>query len=248
MYKVIIIEDEPKPREVLCMKILQEFPILEIVATAVNADEGYQLCTEHKPDIVFLDVNMPVKSGFDFLTMFDKVPFEIIFCTAYHKYALDAFKVSAVGYLLKPVNTEDLRLAVEQAIRQLHLKNTEKKIDALLLNIKQGNSERKKLVIPGIEKYEFVDIEKIILCESTEKYTYIYTEGAQKLLSSYYLGHYKNILEPMGFFVPHKSYIINGKYITSLTHEDEIIMKGIDMRIPLARRRKTDFLSFMALN
>lgn len=246
MYKVIIIDDDAKPREVLLMKLKEEFPELDIVATADSAVKGYESCMKFKPDIVFLDVNMPIHSGFDFLAMFDKVPFEIIFSTAYQQYALDAFRVAAVGYLLKPVKSEDLVLAVHHAMQQLELKNNEKKVDVLLSNLKPENTN-KKLVIPGSDRYEFVDIDQIVLCESSDKYTYIYTDQGQKILSSLYLGWYKSLLEPYGFFIPHKSYVINMKFINSLTHEDEIIMRMIDVRVLLARRRKTEFLQAVSL-
>jgi len=246
MYKVIIIDDESKPREVLIMKLKEEFPELDIVATADNATLGYQYCMQLKPDIVFLDVNMPVHSGFDFLAMFDKVPFEIIFSTAYQQYALDAFKVAAVGYLLKPIKSEELVQAVHHALKQLDLKNNEKKIDILLSNMKPENTN-KKLVIPGTDRYEFVNIDQIVLCESSEKYTYIYTENGVKILSSQYLGWYKTLLESYGFFVPHKSYIINLKFVSSLTHEDEILMKNTSVKVPLARRRKAEFLQMVSM-
>jgi two-component system, LytTR family, response regulator len=246
VYKVIIIDDEAKPRDVLHMKLKEEFPELDIVATADSAIKGYEYCIQLKPDIVFLDVNMPLNTGFDFLAMFDKVPFEIIFSTAYQQYALDAFKVAAVGFLLKPVKSEDLVLAVHHAIQQLELKNKEKKVDVLLSNLKPENTN-KKLVIPGTDRYEFVDIDQIVLCESSDKYTYLYTESGLKILSSQYLGWYKTLLEPYGFFIPHKSYIINMKFVRSLTHEDEILMKNTTVKVPLARRRKAEFLQMVTM-
>ncbi len=247
MFKAIIIDDESKPREVLSMKIRELCPDLEIVGTADSAASGYDLCVRMKPDIVFLDVNMPKESGLDFLAKFKEITFEIIFSTAYEQYALEAFKVAAVGYLLKPVKSEDLQIAVEIATNQLKLKNAGSKIATLLHNIKPDNVEKKKLVIPGTDRYEFVNIDQIVLCESSDKYTYIYTENGQKILSSQYLGWYKGLLEPLGFFVPHKSYIINLKYINSLTHDDEILMKLTTVKVPLARRRKAEFLHAVSM-
>jgi two-component system, LytTR family, response regulator len=100
MYKTVIIDDESKPREVLVIKIMEECPMLNIVGTAASAQEGYELCQTHHPDIVFLDVNMPNESGFDFIRKYKTVPFEVIFATAYQEFAIDAFKAAAVGYLL----------------------------------------------------------------------------------------------------------------------------------------------------
>lgn len=248
MYKVIIIDDESKPRDVLVLKIKDLCPELEIIGTADSAMSGFELCQTHKPDIVFLDVNMPQESGLDFVTKFDRITFEIIFTTAFQEYALDAFRVAAVGYLLKPIINDELVLATQLAIKQLTLKNQEKKISTLIENIKSPSGESKKLVIPGTDRYEFINIDQIVVCESCDKYTYIYTESGQKFLSSQYLGHYKSILEPIGFFVPHKSYIINLKYINSLTHDDEIILRMCNIRVPLARRRKAEFLHQIALS
>jgi len=248
MYKVIIIDDESKPRDVLAIKITEECPMLDIVASASSAQEGYDLCQIHHPDIVFLDVSMPNESGFDFIGKYDTVPFEIIFATAYQEFAIDAFKVSAVGYLLKPIKNEELVQAVSMAITHLSLKNSAQKFNALSHNIKPANQDRQKIVIPCSDRYEFVDIEQIILCESSDKYTYIYVKDGRKILSSQYLGLFKTMLEHHGYFVPHKSFIINLKYVSSLTHEDEIIMKFVPIKVPLARRRKSDFLQIMSLS
>lgn len=246
MYKVIIIDDELKPREVLSIKIMEECPKVEIVGQASSAQEGYELCQMFHPDIVFLDVNMPNESGFDFIRKFKNIPFEIIFATAYQEFAIDAFKVSAVGYLLKPIKSEELVMAVNTALDRLALKNSAYRFQMLLDNMKPNNNAKQKIVIPCHDRYEFIDIKEIILCESTDKYTYIYVSDGRKILSSQYLGIFKKILEGEDFFVPHKSYVINMTYIISLTLEDEIIIKSIDIKIPLARRRKVDFLKAIA--
>lgn len=248
MYKVIIIDDESKPRDVLAIKITETCPMLDIVATASSAQEGFDLCQIHHPDIVFLDVNMPNESGFDFISKFNSVPFEIIFATAYQEFAIDAFKVSAVGYLLKPIKNEDLIQAVHKAISHLSLKFSSQKFKVLSHNIIPDNRYKPKIAIPCSDRYEFVDIEQIILCESSDKYTYIYVKDGRKILSSQYLGVFKNMLEHQGYFVPHKSFIINLKYVSSLTLEDEIIMKYVPIKVPLARRRKSDFLQVMTLS
>ncbi|MBK9254925.1 MAG: response regulator transcription factor [Saprospiraceae bacterium] len=248
MYKVIIIDDESKPREVLSIKIREECPMLEIVAAAASAQEGYELCRMHHPDIVFLDVSMPNESGFDFIKKFDAIPFEVIFATAYQEFAIEAFKVSAVGYLLKPVKSEELVKAVNTAIDHLNFKYSAQKYAALTHNIKPNNQTKKRIVIPCSDRYEFVDIEQIVICESSDKYTYIHINDGRKILSSQYLGFYKNILEEFGFFVPHKSFVINMNYVVSLTLEDEILFKNSTLKVPLARRRKADFLHEISIN
>jgi len=247
VYKVIIVDDESKPREVLVIKIKEECPMLNIVCTASSAQEGYELCQLHHPDIVFLDVNMPNESGFDFIRKYSSVPFEVIFATAYQEFAIDAFKSAAVGYLLKPVKNEELVIAVNNAIAHLSLKNSALKYETLFHNIKPANQNTQKIVIPCSDRYEFIDVDQIVLCESSDKYTFIYVNDGRKILSSQYLGNFKTMLEEHGFFVPHKSYVVNTKYISSLTHEDEILMKSVSVKVPLARRRKAEFLQAMAV-
>jgi two-component system LytT family response regulator len=207
MYKVIIIDDESKPREVLSIKIREECPMLDVVATAASAQEGYELCRTCHPDIVFLDVNMPNESGFDFIKKFVAIDFEVIFVTAYQEFAIEAFKVSAVGYLLKPVKSEELVKAVNAAIAHRDLIFSAQKYATLTHNIKPNNHDKKRIVIPCSDRYEFVEIEQIVLCESSDKYTFIYVSDGRKILSSQYLGVYKNMLEEYGFFGKNKRYI-----------------------------------------
>jgi two-component system LytT family response regulator len=242
MYRVILIDDENKPREVLSLKIKEFCPLLEIVDTASSVNEGYEKCLEHHPDIVFLDVNLSNETGFDLLNKFTSIPFEVIFATAYHQYAIEAFMVSAVGYLMKPIKSEELIKAVNVAIQHLKFKNTAQKYDTLIHNIKSVSSQYQKIVIPCVDRYEFVDINQILFCEGNDKYTNIYVKDGRKILSSFYIGKFKSMLVDHGFYITHKSYIVNLSFVKTLTSDDEITLNHADFRIPLARRRKTDFL------
>jgi len=242
LYKAIIIDDESKPREVLALKIKESCPSLEIVDIAESAQEGFLKCQIHHPHIVFIDVTMPNETGFDFLRKFDSIPFEIIFATAYQEFAVDAFKVSAVGFLLKPIRTEDLVIAVNTAIDHLLLKNTAEKYKALFHNIKPTNRDNQMIVVPAGERYEMVDVDQIMYFEGSEKYTYIYAADGRKILSSQYIGKYKNMMAEQSFFITHKSYMVNLKFVLALSKEDEIILSDGHTKIPLARRRKAEFL------
>lgn len=213
---------------------------------AESAEEGFLKCQLHHPDIVFIDVTMPTETGFDFLRKFDTIPFEIIFATAYQEFAVEAFKVSAVGFLLKPIRTEDLLIAVNTAIDHLLLKNTAQKYQALFHNLKPTNRDNQMIVVPSGEKYEVVNVDQIMYFEGTEKYTYIHAVDGRKILSSQYIGKYKNMLAEQDFFISHKSYMVNIKFIRALSKEDEIILLD-GTKIPLARRRKTEFLQVLKL-
>ena len=187
MYTAIIIDDESKPREILGYKLTEIFSQLQIVGMAASAQEGYEKCMETKPDIVFLDVQMPAENGFDFVHKFRKLEFEIIFVTAHAEYLLDAFRISAVGYILKPVINEDLKFAVNNAIERIKWKYAAERYQVLLDNLKSQNRIHQKLVIPSHDRYEFVYGAEIIYCEGDEKYTNIYTTDHRKLLSIHLL-------------------------------------------------------------
>ncbi|MCY7360779.1 MAG: response regulator, partial [Ignavibacteria bacterium] len=136
IYKVIIVDDEYKLRELLALKLQELFPKIEIVAMAGNIKDAYDQCIALKPDIVFLDVHMPQGTGFDFIKKFSFIDFEIIFATAHQEHALEAFKVSATGFVLKPYNNEDLETAVNSAIEHLNIKYVSKKYEILIENLK----------------------------------------------------------------------------------------------------------------
>ncbi len=241
MHRVIIVDDESKMRELLASKLTRLFPSFDIIAMVSSVREAHAKCLELKPDIVFLDVQMPLENGFDFIQKFENIDFEIIFATAFQEYALQAFRVSATGFVLKPYSDEDLEIAVNSAIEQLNIKQTTVKYEALLENIKPHNSENQKLVIPCKDRYQVIQIDEILYCEGEDKYTNIFIKDGRKILSSYYIGKFKTMLPPESFFVSHKSYIVNINAIKALTTDDEIVLQN-DKIIPLARRRKVEFM------
>ena len=240
-YKAIIIDDEYKLRELLAMKLRELFPEIEIIAMINNIQDAYQQCIELKPDIVFLDVEMPQGTGFDFIKKFSAIDFEIIFATAHQEYALEAFKVSATGFILKPYSNEDIETAVNTAIELLDIKHVSKKYDILIENLKPQNSQNQQLVIPCKDRYEFVQIDDITYCEGDDKYTFLHVKDGRKILSSKYIGKFKVMLANHQFFVSHKSYIVNMKMVKALTNEDQIVLTNNEV-IPLARRRKVEFM------
>jgi two-component system, LytTR family, response regulator len=244
MIKTLLIDDEFKPRELLAIKINELCPDLSIVGKASSAQEGYTLCKELSPDLVFLDINMPQENGFDFLKKFDAIDFEVIFATAHSDYAIEAFNVSAVGYLLKPIENEALINAVEIAIKQRSYKYSSKRYDALTNNYELKNNHSQKLVIPSTEGYEIVMIKDVICIEGADKYSYIYVNDGRKILSSNYIGKYKNMLTSSNFFVCHKSYIVNMDFVKTLNAEDDIMLNN-NLKIPLARRRKIEFMTLL---
>jgi len=238
--KTIIIDDEPKLRKVLKIKLEQYCSDVEVVGVASNISEGYEQIKSSNPQIVFLDISMPGGSGFDLLGKFDEIPFEVIFVTGFNDYVLDALKVSAVDYLLKPVVTEDLVNAVERARGRIADRDKIERYHILKHNFHHLGEQDTKIAIPGANAYDFVQIKDIIRCEGWQKYTRIHLANGTCILSSYNIGVFKGMLENYGFYSTHKSHLINCKIITLYLREGMVIMKD-GSQVPVARRKKEEF-------
>lgn len=241
-FTAILIDDESKLRKVLQIKLERHCPEIDIVDTAANADEAMIKINEHHPNLIFLDISMPGASGFDLLERFDVIDFEVIFVTGFDSYVLDALKVSAVDYLLKPVVTEDLILAVEKA--KIRIVNREKieTYDVLRHNLNHIGDQDSKVAIPGTNAYDFVQIKDIVRCEGWQKYTKIYTRSGDCLTSSYNIGVFKEMLGNYSFFSIHKSHFINTELITRYLMDGTVVM--IDgSKVPVSRRRREAFVN-----
>ncbi len=243
-YKAIIIDDEPKLREVLQIKLRKHCPTIEIVSSAIDAPDAYDKITEYNPDLIFLDIAMPGESGFDLLDRFTDIRFEVIFVTGYNEYALDALKISAVDYLLKPVNTADLIAAVEKATSRIEARTKIDKYEVLKHNLHNIGDQNTKISIPGSDAYEFIRIGDIIRCEGWDKYTRIHLKSGAVVVSSYNLGVFRDMLESYHFFTTHKSHLINTTEITRYLKDGTVVMSD-DSKVPVARRRKEEFMNLV---
>jgi len=241
MTKVIIVDDERAARENVQRKLLELFPNLEIVGSASSAEEAYHAILQKQPDLLFLDITMPKESGFDLLKRLPSYDFELIFITGYDRYALDAIKFCAIGYVLKPIKNQEFIAATNNALLRIQNKNQNQKISQLLANLNKPLSLSNKLGIPTGEGLEFVAAEDIIRCEGVQKCTIMYSIDGRKLISSYNIGEYKKMLEPYGFFVVHKSHIINPKHLRKYHKEGTITMID-NSTVPVSKRKKSEFL------
>lgn len=241
MINALIIDDEQKLREVLKIKLGQFCKDVNILGQGVNAQDGYDKIIKLKPDLVFLDIAMPGETGFDMIERFDKIDFEIIFVTGFNEYALDALKVSAVDYILKPVQTESLINAVEKAKSRIEDRSKIAKYEVLKHNLNHIGDQNTKIAIPGSNAYEFVKIEEIIRCEGWQKYTKIHLKDGSVIVSSYNLGVFRDMLESYDFFSTHKSHLVNKAHIKRYLKDGTIILSD-GSNAPVARRRKDDFM------
>lgn len=243
-YKAIIIDDEAKARRLLQTLIEENCPDIEIVAQAEDVPNAVKLIHQHKPDIVFSDIDMPIYNGFQLLDFVNKTDFELIYCTAHNDFALKAFEVSAVDYLVKPIQISLLVKAVEKAIRLRNASPTiTQRLDTLKENLKEN--ALKKIALPVADGLRFVDLIDLIYLEAEGAYTHVVMNGNTKLLISKKLKEFETLLsDNKNFFRTHRSFLINIDAIKQYIKSDggSIIMSN-NTEIPVARERKDDFQS-----
>lgn len=241
-YKAIIIDDEAKARRLLQLLIEENCKDIEIVAQAEDVPSGVKAIREHQPDIVFSDIDMPVYNGFQLLDFVDKTDFELIYCTAHNDFALKAFEVSAVGYLVKPIQISLLISTVEKAIKLRKIPSTiAERLETLKQNTKQNTLNR--IALPLSDSLRFVDLTNILYLEAEGAYTHVILNDKSKLLISKKLKEFENLLsDNKNFFRIHRTYMINTDAIKEYTKADggSITMSNNDI-VPVARDRKDDF-------
>lgn len=204
--KAVIIDDMEAARTALKADLESYCPDIEIIGEAQGVVSGAKLIKEVKPELIFLDIQMPDGSGFDLLEILPELDFDIIFTTASDAYALKAFKVSAVDYLMKPIDPDDLIEAVKRAKDQ---NNSTERLSLLKENM-QGS---KKIALNTLEKIQIVNIEDIIRCESSVNYTTFYFMDGTKLLVTKTLKEFDKMLSEYNFFRVHQSHLINTEFI-----------------------------------
>jgi len=249
MIKAIIIDDELKSRESLKMILQQNFPQITIIQLADSVKSGFDVINQTHPDLVFLDIEMPFASGFELLEKFNRIDFEIIFVTAYENYAIKAIKFSALDYILKPVDIDDLREAISRAQKKIEEKATEPiRYKELLANLKQPSGFT-KIAIPSAEGLSFLNINDIVVCIADVNYTRIHLLNNEKILVSKTLKEFEDILSDFNFFRIHNSALVNLSHVVKYIKGEGGFIKTVDgSTYEVSRRKKNSFLEkFMIL-
>lgn len=211
MKKAIIIDDENRTRDLIA-KMINSFGLdIEAIPAAESVETGIKAIEEHQPDIVFLDIKMPDGTGFDLLKAVPNKNFEVIFITAHEEFAIKAIKFSALDYILKPVDPEELKAAVIQALETIGSKKEESQFDALQMNI-QPNQKR-RLVLKTQESVHIVELDHIIRCEADRNYTSFYLTEGKKILVSKTLKDYETLLSGYNFLRVQQSHLINLDFV-----------------------------------
>lgn len=241
--RAILIDDEEKALESLQIKVNKFFKNIEIISLCNNPKEAIKLINKNKPDLVFIDIEMPVLSGFDVLAKINNPTCEVIFVTAYSNYAIEAIKSCAIGYVVKPVDNDELKLAVKNALNNINQKTAFEKNLQLLSHL--GNkSSKSKIGIPSQKGLTFIKTETIVRFEGVDGYTRIYSVDEKPLLSSYNIGKFCKLLENTNFFLCHKSHLINLNFVKSILKEGsvELMDKSI---VSLSKTKKSELLERM---
>ena len=244
---VLIIDDEPKARKLLEVLITENCPKIKQISLAEDLLSGVEIIKKETPQIVFLDIEMPVHSG---LEIMDFIPenirnFEIIFTTAYSEYAIQAFELSAIDYLLKPIRPEKLKDAVEKAINNIGKSDINIKLEELKKSLAASNF--KKIGLPNADGIKFVDFNNIIMLEADAMYTKVSTVNDDTILVSKPLKFFVEILQKMKtFYRPHRSYLINLSYIKEyIKKEGGYIVMENDKTVSISKDKKEEFLTIV---
>ncbi len=246
MIQAIIIDDEHDGREALRIALERYFPEINIKRICDTPDLGIEAIHTIKPDLVFLDVQMPQLSGFDLLKKVSPFDFEVIFVTAHDQYAIKAIRFSALDYLLKPVDIDDLRVALQKVRERLEHKNTSQQYQSVLHNAQQNGGKIDRLAVPTQDGIEFFHTADIVYCEAQGSYTNILLKGKNKALVSRNLKDFENLLSDSGFCRVHHSFLINMSHVRKYVKgEGGYVVMTDDHYVDVSRRKKDEFLKLL---
>lgn len=242
--KAILVEDEVRGRNTL-RALLSRNPLVQLAGEASNADEAIALINETDPDLVLLDIEMPGKSGLDLLAAIPGRRFDVIFTTAFDSYAIKAIKFSAIDYLLKPIDPEELDAAIAKLIekRENYLHDPQQEIKNLLENLKSFNKRNIKLSLPTSDGSLFIPVEDIIRCESDANYTRFFLKNESRpILVSRTLKEYEELLKEYEFCRVHHSHLINLRFIKKyMKGEGGVVVMTDGAEVEVSRRKKETF-------
>jgi two-component system LytT family response regulator len=247
MIKAIIIEDEQHCIDRLRGLLAAHADGVELLGAFTSVEEGAAAIKRLYPDVVFLDVELHDKTGFDLVRELREIHFDVIFTTAFDKYAVQAFRFSAIDYLLKPIDPDDLLQAIEKLKEKKSKEEMAQKLDVLFHNLKSIEGASKKISIPTINGYVFLKVSDIIRCESDVNYTNIFLSDRRKLTVAKTLKEFEEMLEEYNFFRVHNSHLINLAYIKEYNKGKGGYVRMMDnSEIEVSSRRKSEFLKRIA--
>lgn len=236
--RTVIIDDEAKGRQALKNFMAKYATNLELIGEADGVQAGIDLIEKEKPELVFLDIQMPDGTGFDLLAQLMYSDFKLIFCTSYDQYAVKAFRYSAIDYILKPIDPDVFKAAVNKVFES-EIESEKEKIDVL----KQNQKEITRLALNSADGINIVKLDDIIRCESSVNYTRFFINNASSIIVTKTLKEYDELLSPQGFARIHKSHLVNVSYITKYIKGEGGFVEFCDgTKVEVSRRKKEALL------
>lgn len=237
--RAVIIDDEPKVRTHLRNLLAKYCRQVELIGEAGNVYTGGDLILETKPDLVFLDIQMPKGSGFDMLASLGSYEFDVIFVTGYDKYAIQAVRCSALDYLLKPIKVAELVEAVGRSERKQNKKHASIQIAYLIELVQFPHKTDHRIILHSTKGMQFVNPYEIIRCEADDNYTNVFLRDGRKIISTQVLRFHEELLSEFGFIRPHHSFIVNRKQIKSFTKGKVVfeLKMSDDFNVPVSKRK-----------
>ena len=246
MIRCIIIEDEPVSRDMLALMLNRHKDNIEIIDSCSNPTEGIESISKHQPDLVFLDIQMPKMNGFDMLKKIKTINFEVIFTTAFDQYAINAIRISALDYLLKPIDDEDLTLAINKCKIRMQEKKPQLQYENLFNNLTNKNPLDKTIALSASDGISFIKMSDIIRVEADGRYAKFHLLNKQTILVSKTLGDFEEILTANQFFRIHDSNIVNLNHVKKFIRGDGgTVILSDNTELDVARRRKDDFVKLI---
>jgi two-component system LytT family response regulator len=237
---VIVVDDEVSVRNAITKLLAEQFPDLEVISTAGTLKSAYEAIMKHAPDLLFLDVELPDGNGFELLKMLSAVNFKVIFITGHQEYALDAIKVSALDYILKPFDQDELRIAVEKAREIINHDEQNIKLQALSENLRSKRT-LKRIILPTADNLYLVSVEDIIRAEADSNYTVFWLTEGRKIMVSRTIKEYDEMLSGSGMIRVHQSHLVNVPFIDRFVKRDGGYLKlkdGTTVPVSLNLKKK----------
>lgn len=242
MVKTLVIDDERHCIERIASLLQRCAPQFELTAKAKSVEMAIEKTRKHNPDLVFLDVQIGNQTGFDYLSQCHTSNFDVIFTTAYDQYAIEAFKFSALDYLLKPIDIDQFKAAIERYKNRLSRDYFDKKMEVLLHNLK-GTQTTRKIAIPTQEGYEFINLKKILRLQADGNYTHLFLKDGTKLTVTKTLKTFDDLLAGPDFFRVHHSHLINLHHLKKY-HKGKggYVVMADGSSVSVSTRKKEEFL------
>ena len=239
MIKAILIDDELHCLETLSILLKEYCPQVNVLEQCRSARKGLEAIQKHKPELVFLDIEMPAMNGFEMLEQFHQIPFAVIFTTSYDQYAIKAIRFSALDYLLKPIDPKELNLAVQKVQTQKMLPSSEQ-FEMLLKQVHHKGSGFQKIAIPTVEGFELIPAEQIVHCKADDNYTHLFLKDKSRITACRSLKEMEEQLQDFSFFIRvHHSYLVNLNEVTKYVRgEGGYLILTDNTTINVSRSRK----------